>query len=73
MMVKITGKMSSKFYPGFITIYWYMVSGVSAAAGQKNGRSNRKRNPEKENIEYLRNVFYLFFKKKMERSLPSGL
>lgn len=28
MMVKITGKMSSKFYPGFITIYWYMVSGV---------------------------------------------
>ena len=45
------------------------MSGVSVATGQKNGRSNRKRNPEKENVEYRRNVFYLFLKKKMERSL----
>jgi len=53
------------------------VSGVSAAAGQKNGRSNRKRNPEKENIEYRimnveyrRNVFYLFLKKRWSEAIP---
>jgi hypothetical protein len=53
------------------------VSGFSAAAGQKNGRSNRKRNPEKENIEYRimnveyrRNVFYLFLKKRWSEAIP---
>jgi hypothetical protein len=35
--------MSFKFYPDFIPIYRYMVSGVSPTAGQKNDRSNRKR------------------------------
>ncbi len=43
-MVKITRNMSSKFSPGFILIYGYTVSGVSPAAGQKNGRPNRKGN-----------------------------
>jgi len=31
--------------------FWFQVSGFSPAAGQKNGRSNRKRNFEKANIE----------------------
>jgi hypothetical protein len=50
-------------------------SGFSAAAGQKNGRSNRERNFEKANIEYRimnvecqSNVFCLFYKKMTERS-----
>jgi hypothetical protein len=30
----------------------FQVSGASPAAGKKNGRSNRKRNFEKANIEY---------------------
>jgi hypothetical protein len=32
------------FYTGFVPLIWFQVSGVSPAAGQKNGRSNRKRN-----------------------------
>jgi hypothetical protein len=36
--------MSSKFYPSFIPVYGYMVSGVSAAAGLKSGQFDRKRN-----------------------------
>jgi hypothetical protein len=30
----------------------------SPAAGQKNGRSNRKRNPEKENIEGMYSIYF---------------
>jgi len=33
------------------SVFCLLVSGFSAAAGQKNGRSNRKRNSEKANIE----------------------
>jgi hypothetical protein len=40
------------FYPIFIPLDECKVSGASAAAGQKNGRSNRKRNSEKSNVEY---------------------
>jgi hypothetical protein len=43
---------------------------ASAVSGQKNGQSDQKRNLEKGNIEYRimnveyqRNVFYLFYKK----------
>jgi hypothetical protein len=42
-MVKIPHNMSSNFYPSFIPIYGYMVSGVSPAAGKKNGQLNRKK------------------------------
>jgi hypothetical protein len=45
----------------------FQVSGVSPAAGKKNGRFNRKRNFEKANIEYRimnvefrSNVFFRF-------------
>jgi len=43
-MVKIPRNMSSTFYPSFIPIYGYRVSGVSPAAGLKSGQSNQKRN-----------------------------
>jgi hypothetical protein len=43
--MKITRNMSSKFYPSFIPIYGYMVSGVSPAAGLKNGRLIGKETP----------------------------
>jgi hypothetical protein len=48
-LVKNTRNMSSKFYPGFIPIYGYVVSGVECQVSapppaKKNGLSNRKRN-----------------------------
>jgi hypothetical protein len=48
------------------------VAGVSAVSGLKSGQFNRKRNFEKANVEYRimnvecrRNVFYLFYKKRI--------
>jgi len=59
--------MPSKFYPDFIPIYGYMVSGVSPAAGLKSGRSDRKINFEKANIEYrimnVEGMYSIYFKK----------
>jgi len=65
--------------------YLFKVSGVSPAAGKKNGRSNRKRNFEKANIEYRimnvecrKNVFCLsrafcrtvYFIKRLSEAIP---
>jgi hypothetical protein len=41
-MVKITQITSFKFYPSFLPICGYMVSGFSPAAGLKSGQFDRK-------------------------------
>jgi len=39
-LVKITRNMSSKFYPSFIPIYGYMVSGVGCQVSRFNSRAS---------------------------------
>jgi hypothetical protein len=39
-LVKITRNMSSKFYPSFIPIYGYMVSGVGCQVSGFNSRAS---------------------------------
>jgi hypothetical protein len=51
----------------------FRVSGVSPAAGQKNGRSNRKRNSKKANIEGRRKEFFLFYLLKEQSEAASTI
>ena len=40
------------FYPAIVPENWFQVSGFSPAAGQKNGRSNRRRKLNGINIQF---------------------
>jgi hypothetical protein len=58
--------MSSKFYPDFIPICGYMVSGLSAAADHRSAQFDRKRYPSMTNVELMNSFYFIFLKEQSE-------